>query len=649
MDMVDAATLPTSPAKPRLWVERLWFLDSLTALQPLREVSLQRGLNLIVSPPGSGSSGHGVGKTAFCQFVRFVLDDPLWSNGSTLRDELLSSRELKEGAVAARVHIGGEVWNVLKPWLYQKHYRASRTADWRQLATGDAENEFNAYQAALRQHLVEILPVKELPMSKQKIEWHQILAWCSRDQNARYHNYYQWRADGVGFSLPAKSPAALMQIVLGLLHNATILRDLDSAAKEIEEQKSQLQALREEPARLLRHVRRQLTRRLSAPAATPFRQDGLLEHPNLIGFAKQRYEAYQQELRSIETERQSLATDHQEWVERRAPLKSLMDLLANEIQQVEALIAGDIQRVEELQNEASSLQQRLPTRCDAGNRLLKDCSYVIERIEQTQIDRKQRIAGHQRSKESLERELPPLRDRLNELKDETAPIGAQLAAIEQQHTELDAKYAQSLSAHQLLDEAIEDYEYYESIASGRSQSTNTEAVERKLESTQRRHEQLQIQLEREREAVKGRRRIISEAMQAVAKSLPSFRWGIFNDEEKHRNHPFQMGPMHSTTFKVLEILAGDVACLLDSTKEESFHPGFLLHDSPREAEMSEAILWSLLRHVASSGSDSFQYIVTTSTEPTEAFKSFERLRLSSDNENGLLLRRRLGADPEPLT
>ncbi|KFF32962.1 chromosome partitioning protein ParA, partial [Pseudomonas aeruginosa VRFPA01] len=395
--------------------------------------------------------------------LRFVLDDPLWSDGSSLRDELLQSREVKEGAVAARVHVGGETWTVLKPWLHQKHYRASRTADWRQLAANDAENEFTAYQAALRQHLVDILPIQELPTSKQSIEWHQILAWCSRDQNARYHNYYQWRADGVRFSLPAKSPAALMQIVLGLLHDATTLRDLDSAAKAMEDQKSQLQALREEPARLLKHVRRQLTRRLNVSAATPFRQDGLLEHPNLIGIAKQRHDAYQQELRAIETERQGLAADHQAWVERRAPLKSVMDLLANEIEQVEALIAGDIQRVEELQNEASSLQQRLPTRCDAGNRLLKDCSYVIERIEQTQIDRKQRIALRQRSKESLESELPPLRSRLNELKVEMAPIAAQLAAIDRQNTELDSRYAQSLSADQLLSEAIEDYEHYESV------------------------------------------------------------------------------------------------------------------------------------------------------------------------------------------
>ena len=81
--MSDVSISASNPVRPRLWVETLWLLESLTAAQPLREIPLQRGLNLIVSPPGTGSSGHGVGKTAFCQFLRFVLDDPLWSDGST--------------------------------------------------------------------------------------------------------------------------------------------------------------------------------------------------------------------------------------------------------------------------------------------------------------------------------------------------------------------------------------------------------------------------------------------------------------------------------------------------------------------------------------------------------------------------------------
>src|SRR5690606_41625015 len=96
--------------KPRLWVETLWLLESLTADEPLRAIPLRRGLNLIVSPPGKGSSGHGVGKTAFCQLLRFALDDPLWSEGSALRDELLQSEDLKERSEERRV---GKEWRAV--------------------------------------------------------------------------------------------------------------------------------------------------------------------------------------------------------------------------------------------------------------------------------------------------------------------------------------------------------------------------------------------------------------------------------------------------------------------------------------------------------------------------------------------------------
>ena len=209
---------------------------------------------------------------------------------------------------------------------------------------------------------------------------------------------------------------------------------------------------------------------------------------------------------------------------------------------------------------------------------------------------------------------------------------------------MDQRYAQALAADQLLTEAIESYEYYESLASGISQSTKMDALQRKLDEHRRRCNQLKLQLEQQRQMVAGRRQAISDTMMAVARSLPSFTWGVFNDQEEHRNHPFRMGPRHSTTYKVLEILAGDVTCLLDSTLEQSFHPGFLLHDSPREAEMSEDILWALLEHVAKKGGDSLQYIVTTSTEPPESLQIYERHRLSTESVDGLLFRKRLGAE-----
>ena len=134
-------------------------------------------------------------------------------------------------------------------------------------------------------------------------------------------------------------------------------------------------------------------------------------------------------------------------------------------------------------------------------------------------------------------------------------------------------------------------------------------------------------------------------MDTIAKQLPGFTWGVFDDSKPH---PFHMGPMHSTTFGVLETLAGDVTCLLDSSNSDSFHPGFLLHDSPREAEMSEPVFWALLAVARDVGNTQFQYIVTTTTKAPSEFKQFVRVTLHTKDDSGMLFRRRIGAESKPL-
>src|SRR5690606_1908629 len=223
------------------------------------------------------------------------------------------------------------------------------------------------------------------------------------------------------------------------------------------------------------------------------------------------------ELLTIEEERKALAHERMHLLEKLAPLKSKLGVIVNEIAQMEALIAGDIERLEALQNEAASLQKNLSKHCDAGNRLLGECHYVTQRIELVQIDRKQRTLLHQQTKESLERSLIPLRRRRDELSNEIAPLDKALAHLDERSAEMDQRYAQALSADQLLTEAIESYEYDESLASGQSQSTEMGAVQRNLEADRHRRDELKLQLEKQRQMVAGRRQAISDAMMAVAR------------------------------------------------------------------------------------------------------------------------------------
>jgi uncharacterized coiled-coil DUF342 family protein len=474
-------------------------------------------------------------------------------------------------------------------------------------------------------------------------------AWCSRDQNARYRSYYQGRAEGAGFSLPARSPAVLVQLALGLLHDTATLVEIDATERALETTQQSLQILRDDPARLLKHVRRQIENLLGAGSELPFARRDLLDSGSLIDLARQRCDGYAREIEQIEGERQQLTAQAAALIEERAPLKSRADLVANELAQIEAALAGNANELDRLRNEAGALRQRLPTWCDAGSRLLRDCDYVMRRIELSDLDRARGMKRHQESLDKLASERRGYEARLAQLREEMRPFDTKLAELETRHKALNARDVQTLRDASLLNTALDDYEHYEALGSGRKQSGEIGALTRK-ETEQRGHlDRLRLKHTSEQDAVRERRRAIQERINAIARQLPNFAWGVFNEtDSREKNRPFRMGPSHSTTYGVLELLAGDLACLLDSPSHGSRHPGFLLHDSPREAEMSEALFWALMAVPSAELSPGFQYIVTTSTRVPKRFEPYVRLELSGNDDAGLLLKQKIGVDTPPL-
>ena len=68
----------------------------------------------------------------------------------------------------------------------------------------------------------------------------------------------------------------------------------------------------------------------------------------------------------------------------------------------------------------------------------------------------------------------------------------------------------------------------------------------------------------------------------------------------------------------------DIAAMLAASKGIGHHPGFLVHDSPREADLDIDPYHSLFIELAAlteenGGKDGapFQYIITTTTDPEE--------------------------------
>lgn len=643
MDAAMGAPQRASRIHPRVWVETLWLLESLESESHLREISLKLGLNLILSEPMEGSLGHGVGKTAFCQLLRFVLEDPQWAAGTPLRDELCNA--MPSGAVAARVHIDGEAWTVLKPWQHQKRYRAAKGASWQQLARNEVTNEHDAYVQALDEKLVKILPVQNLPGSNQPIQWQHLLAWCSRDQGSRYQSYYHWRLEGTGFTLPAQSPALVVKIVLGLLKDASLHNDLKNKESNLGQLRSNITNLERRPVDLLAHIKHQLATALGAEKSSPFRAASLFDETSLRGLAEQQIAKCSEELQRLRDQRNTREQERLVELEECAPLLMQKKAVANRIAQLQAAISGNHVEVKRLKKEPEALQENLARRCEPGNRLLRDCSYVRERIDIVQLSSIRDTKERQQKNEEYHAELSQLRQLQSDLQQKLIPFEAKIASITQSLSDSSNRELDVLNQKKRLESSVAEYEHYENIIASPSAWQELAALKQQETTLNNEIGQIKLAIHEQQALYADRKRILKNAADSIARNIPGFTWGDFDCD---KTPPFHMGPMHSTTYGVLETLAGDLVCLLDSGHPESCHPGFLLHDSPREAEMSEALFWALLQFAKSNRSPAFQYIVTTSTEAAKEFEDFVRVRLHSRQDDGFLFRKRIGMEARPL-
>lgn len=128
--------------------------------------------------------------------------------------------------------------------------------------------------------------------------------------------------------------------------------------------------------------------------------------------------------------------------------------------------------------------------------------------------------------------------------------------------------------------------------------------------------------------------------------LPDGAVGTFDPRDEVR--PFRLSMRGGEAYRVLEVLLGDVACMLDSARSENALPGLFIHDCPREADMSVGLYENFLALIGQLHKTQyaglelpFQYIVTTTTPPpTELQNHAVCLTLDPSFDEGLLFGRR---------
>lgn len=641
--------------QPRLWVETMWLVESREPLVLTRTIDLHAGLNIVwakesASNDASGlaSAGHGVGKTSLCLLLRYVLGDDAPAI-ATLRNKAAGS--FPKGGVAATVHVDGTVWLVFRPYGLYSHSLAAQCDTLDQLL-GSALNDFDGYGRALEQFSIGRLVARSLPGTNQALEWRHLLAWCIREQRTRFDGFYHWReGEGLGFKRSRRDPPLLVGSVLGLVDQELdrLLRDIEAKQKQVEQCKERIPELERTPAFALAHADRQLRLKVQAEEDEPVFATTVGESvESRVQAALRRAELGERQLEKEVTQAEDALAKEQV---RLYELTKACNLAKVENEMAKSLVEAkqkDFERLSKVRDRLTGLEGR----CDPGNVEFSECEHVqknktavnmtwFQDGKQAKADASLFAARHQASTVAFDKAEKAVFDQENLISKKKPELHR-----------LRVRIATSESTRMFLKQSWDELQLKHTQRNQGGDSAELVTARKQLQ-------ELESALDSLRAAEVGRRSQHSSRVDAIKALTATVSTRLLGAERQarfvpgHEVRPFEVA-RGGEAYQVLEVLLGDIVCLLDSAvSDASNHPGFLVHDCPREADMSELLYREFFLAAAEAaeqlgegGMVPFQFIVTTTSPPPEELGGAPHvvLELAPGADAALLFKRQLAPE-----
>lgn len=622
---------------PTLWIRRLVVLRELSLGEEheVRSVTLRPGFNIVWAPHRlvennalfeNGVAGHTAGKTTFCRFLRYVLGEAHFATAETTR----RIREvLPSGWVVAEVVLERMTWVVARPLSIGPRSLAIRGGTIEKMLEGKERDDYQTFLDEVEAATLGPLAVSQLPAGDSRVQWGHLLAWLSRDQDCRFADFLEWRhqaSDSESPELSRDGRSLLVRSVLGLI-SAQEREQLDQHSLLVSRRK---QAVQRRP--LFEHqaktdhgrLERALGRKLSYLSAPVFREDVKRDLGNRTKALDEREAALEDTNRSEEL-----------WEALQTAMAAENDAKRN-LAETKRRHALDLRVLGELSGELkpNPLADLPPprdfceVRMDVARR--EGCPLATFRPEDFGAKKAERTA-----KEELEHQRALVRV-LEE------QIGREQQAFEEAANAAKAARFAYLSASTRLSEAKL------AIAYERAQLVHLErlvssAVEAQVEEIRVGEEVAELE-DKIRSSEARLNEIRSLQRSAVARFSETFglvvRALLGNDikarvETSGRSLALfveEHGNRESAAITTLKLLAFDLASLISSVEGHGDFPRFLIHDGPREADLSPDIyarLFLLAQEIEHCFSEtaSFQYVLTTTTQPPEGFREEPWLRL----------------------
>ena len=663
MKLFNGFSAETLRTEPLLWIRRLVIYERLEPATTIRDVPLHPGMNIIwgIEAEGNGDKftpGHGVGKTTFCRLIRYCLGEARFGQEHVCREV---RNTFSDGYVAAEIIVNGETWSVLRPFNTHRPSFARRAVTVDELvADRGPAHSFGQFRDHVAAASLDGVPFDGALTTGGNILWDHLLAMCSRDQEARYQSIWQWRtarsdSGTPAFPHPRQDALLCVRAVLGLLavEETSLRRNLRESESRAANLEKQIAERQREPEYWVRHYRRQLRDDFQIAEAEVASLDAgeLLGLPNLVASRAAHLEArvrqLSDELDALERQISIASAALQEPAE----LREQVGTAAEATEAGTTTLLDDVREIEALRQ---MIRDAEFAGCKYGRLPIGECSYAQEAL--ANFDEQIRQARQANVPEAARREqtAAALQEQRERLGGTIRRLQEQLMGLIERRRELEDDRRRAADDARAVRRSLQRLQEWEEMRAGRVEDSelhrmgaDREDAESAAATTRQRLEQLlEDQNARAQEV-----RTMYDAL--VKRTLSSDFNGVVEVGQDDLVFRIVRGEsMSGEAFETLAILLSDLTVLFLGSLGKARHPGLLLHDSPREADLGATIYRRFLECVAdaqkalqSRTHASFQYIVTTTTEPPNDLRGDDTTSLRLGGEHGLLFRQQLVTEP----
>lgn len=640
-DLLGPLPLTVQPAKgqngPRFWVKRLAIWNE-PGGEKIRDIAFRPGLNIIWSPDGGdalssespvGAIGHGSGKTLFCRLLRYCLGENRYAPED--QRERIGIAFLN-GMVGAEVMLDGVCWAIVRPLGVRRRHMAVAGGDLDEIASGEGTSTgLEPFLDAIEQSiLTKGLTALISGERSDHRSWPIALAWLTRDQECRFDNVLDWRSTVSDSDSPARGMTqtekldALRAFIIAITpeehakraevasldeHRRTFEQESGHRRWEIDRNQSRLatalgltgESVIEGPL-AIEQMRKMAQDHLAAAAKLPLGQVG-----SEVEAARSEYERAQTEWSRVEGERIRIQAT--------IPL----------VERILAQIQGELPGISFSKSDAESpvcplcevpIDRTLAEGCGLSHKLPD-----LEACRERWAARKQNFDDETERLGSLRYEQTQVLQQLAVAKQYLDQLANRVAAIEKAR---DVRERSWYTAQRLVDDVDRLAELFGAQESAMRFASD---VGSKLET-----ERALLGAFRDKQAQVFAR--LSEKFDPIVRRLvgPDATGRVTLSGNGLEPHVNMGGDRTTAAIKSLKVLAFDLAVLCLSIEGATRVPAFLVHDSPREADLGLSIYHRLFRLTteieAFGDAPQFQYIVTTTTRPPEDLATEPWLRLT---------------------